>query len=376
MAGIYIHIPFCKKACHYCDFHFSISLKHIAPMLDAIKRELEQRKKGLEGEIFSTLYFGGGTPSLLNTDQLKTVLDCVMGSYNLQKDAEITLEVNPDDLEADYLAGLKPLGFNRLSIGVQAFHDEELKLLNRTHTGNQGIISVENAVRAGFDNVNLDLIYGIPGYSQKQWQDNLNTAVQLQPAHISAYHLTYERGSVLEHRRKKSKVIPLKENESFVQFDMLVDTLEQHEYCHYEISNFAREGKFSRHNRAYWSGEKYYGFGPSAHSFNGLERRWNYSRNASYIASLQNGNIYYETEIPDRKEQYHEYLLTHLRTNRGISIEAVDQKWGSTYRQHLQKSAEAFINGKMLLKKEDKLVLTRKGMFISDYIISSLFMQP
>jgi oxygen-independent coproporphyrinogen-3 oxidase len=257
---------------------------------------------------------------------------------------------------------------------VQSFHDADLRLLNRSHNPGQATESLDNALKAGFDNVNIDLIYGIPGSDLKRWETNLDTAIRIFPAHISAYHLTYEHGSVMEHWKNKKRIYPIGENESFEQFTTMIDMLEGNDYGHYEISNFARDGKTSMHNTAYWTGSKYLGFGPSAHSFNGRDRRWNISRNASYIKALRDGTKYYELETPDHREQYHDYLITRLRTMQGINLDTVDTRWGNQFSAHLIKEAGKYIDSGRIKQKDQVLTLTREGMFISDHILSSLFM--
>ena len=344
-------------------------------MLSAIQEELSLRKDEIEGGKLKTLYIGGGTPSVLSRGQVHELLQCVRIHYTLDDDAEITLEANPDDLDMEYLKAIKLAGVNRLSIGIQSFHDSDLNLLNRTHNGRQAILCIENASLAGFDNLNIDLIYGLPGSNLKKWKENLEQATRLLPGHISAYHLSYESGTVLDHRKNKKRIIAIGENESLEQFNMLLDHLEQYGYRHYEISNFALDNYISRHNMAYWTGEKYLGFGPSAHSYYGHSRRWNLDRNAGYIRALQEGKVYYEQEILDKKAQYHDYLITNLRTSRGVDLKFILRKWGKRYYRHFIQHTEAFLRSGKLLKNGNIVILSREGMFISDYIILDLFMQ-
>ena len=374
MPGLYIHIPFCRKACHYCDFHFSISLKHLEHMLDAIQKELAERSNEQGGINQDTLYLGGGTPSLLSIPQLENLMRCVHDHYILEKHAEITMEANPDDLTKDYLEALSGLGINRLSIGIQSFDDGDLTWMNRTHNRQEGLSCLENAMAAGFKNLNIDLIYGIPGSGLQGWKANLETAMKVFPAHISAYHLTYEKGSVMEYHRIKQKISAIDENQSMEQFNWLIDTLEEKGYCHYEISNFARDGKFSKHNMAYWTGEPYLGFGPSAHSYDGQSRRWNLSRNSSYMKALQTGEKYYETEVLTPREAYHDFILTRLRTHKGIDTKKINEIWGGDFLQHFMQGSRKFLAGGKLLQTGNTIRLTREGMFISDHILSALFM--
>lgn len=343
-------------------------------MLGAIQKELANRKNEQGGIKQNTLYLGGGTPSLIKGRQLEKLMSCIRDNYALEEHAEITMEANPDDLTKDYLSELSVLGINRLSIGIQSFNDEDLILMNRTHNRQDGILCLENASKAGFDNLNMDLIYGIPGSNLSKWKKNLEMSMQIFPAHISAYHLTYENGSVMDYKRKKLKISAIDENLSLEQFNLLIDSLEKNGYCHYEISNFARDGKFSKHNIAYWTGEKYLGFGPSAHSYNGRSRRWNLSRNSSYMKAMQTGEKYFEIEELNQVEQYHDFLLTRLRTHKGVDKEVIKKNWGIDFLNHFMKNSEKFLAGGKLIQSGDRIMLTREGMFISDHIISELFM--
>lgn len=372
---MYIHIPFCREACHYCDFHFSISLGHLDHMLNAIAKELSLRIDETGGIKLDTLYFGGGTPSVMSGGQLGDLVSQIRNDYGIDEKAEITLEANPDDLNSNYLDELKEIGINRLSVGIQSFHDDELRLLNRKHDGLQARISLENAAEKGFDNINMDLIYGIPGSGPEKWKKNLELAAKIFPAHISAYHLTYEPGTVLNYRMKRKRFKATGENDSLDQFNVLIDHLKSYGYTHYEISNFARDDKFSKHNLAYWTGEKYFGFGPSAHSYYGHSRRWNIARNTGYIRAITEGKKYFENEVLNTRDQYHDYLLTNLRTHKGINTAYVLEKWGEESLRHLTKQAEVFIDNGKLLKNGNTILLSREGMFISDYILADLFMQ-
>ena len=374
MAGLYIHIPFCREACHYCDFHFSISLEQLSPMMNAIQREISTRNDFLEEEVLDTIYLGGGTPSILSADQLNSLFLIINHNYRIKPDAEITIEANPDDLNPEYLAELKKLGINRLSIGIQSFHEKDLLFMNRRHSKDQSRLCLELALDAGFMNLNLDLIYGLPGLTMKKWQENLDIASSYKPAHIAAYHLTYEPGSVLDYRRLKRKFKVQEEQNSQDQYNLLVNNLEGKGYQHYEISNFALPSCISRHNSAYWSGKKYLGAGPSAHSFNGKIRRWNISRNTSYIKHVLVGSVYYEQEEPDATSRFHDYLMTTLRTMWGADLERVRNEFGQAYAEHCLLKAKPFLQSSRMKKEENKLILSKDGMFIADHIISNLFL--
>ncbi len=344
-------------------------------MLGAIQKELLQRRNDLQGEALRTLYIGGGTPSVLSPEQTGALLRTVHENYTLVSDAEITLEANPDDLSPDYLASIKDTGINRLSIGVQSFHDDDLVFMNRTHTGEQAEKCLENAARAGFDNINADLIYGFPGLTGEKWEENLHILSRHLPGHISAYHLSYESGTVFDYGKRKNRFSVISDNESLDQYKTLTGRLEQYGYRHYEISNFARPGFISRHNSAYWNGQKYIGIGPSAHSFDGKTRRWNHARNASYIKALSSGSVYFECETPDEKARYHEYLITHLRTCWGVNTVHIRELWGEEYYDHFFRQAGPFIAGGKLVSEGDTVKLSEEGMFIADHIVTGLFMQ-
>ena len=373
MAGLYVHIPFCRDSCNYCDFHFSISTTGIRPMLKAINREIAAEKSFLDREGLSTIYFGGGTPSILQPADIAMLLDTIRSNYAIGTNPEITLEANPDDLSPQYLDALKNLGINRLSIGIQSFSDKDLVLMNRRHDARQARKSIESARKAGFDNYSLDLIYGLPGQSLEKWKKNLDIILEIKPPHLAAYHLSYEAGTVLDYRRRKNKLKPAGESTSIDQYKLLTLSMENGGYEHYEISNFALHGKISRHNSAYWKGEKYLGVGPSAHSYNGQSRRWNISKNASYIRGIANHQKVYEEEFLDAKSQLHDYLLTSLRTKWGADLTIILNEWGRKNHDHILANAEPYIYSGKMLNVQGKLILSGEGMFIADHIISELF---
>lgn len=377
MAGIYIHIPFCKQACYYCDFHFSTSLKRKEEMLIAIKRELILRKDALNKEQIETIYFGGGTPSILKIDELKLLIDTIFENYEVVDDAEITLEANPDDLSAKKIKELAKLPINRLSIGIQSFFDDDLKLMNRAHTAEESRKCLAEATKY-FDNITIDLIYGVPNMSNEKWLANLKQAFDFNIPHISGYALTVEEKTVLHKLIEKGTVPPVDENLALEHYHILVAETEKKGFVNYEISNFGNPAYFSKHNTSYWFGEKYLGIGPSAHSFTGFERSWNVSNNTKYIKALL------ADELPSEKEQlseinrFNEYIMTGLRTIWGVSFQKIEKEFGAMYLQELKKSAERHIK-EGLLDVELRsfsgkyLVITKKGKFLADGIASDLF---
>ncbi len=377
MAGIYIHIPFCKQACYYCDFHFSTSLKRKDDMLMAIKRELELRKNELNKEQIETIYFGGGTPSLLKIDELRMLLNTIYENFEVVEDAEITLEANPDDLSAKKIKELSKLPINRLSIGIQSFLDDDLKFMNRAHTAEESKKCLTEATKY-FDNISIDLIYGVPNMSNEKWLSNLKQAFDFNIPHISSYALTVEEKTVLHKLIEKGKVPPVDENLALEHYNILVSETEKRGFVNYEISNFGNPAYFSKHNTSYWFGEKYLGIGPSAHSFTGFERSWNVSNNTKYIKALL------VDELPSEKEQlseinrFNEYIMTGLRTIWGVSFQKIEKEFGAMYLEDLKKSAERHIK-LGLLEIELRsfsgkvLVTTKKGKFLADGIASDLF---
>ena len=321
--GIYLHIPFCKKACHYCDFHFSTSRDLMDEMVNAISKEIILRKDYLSGEKVETIYFGGGTPSLLNKNQLELLLNTIRENFTVDENAEITLEANPDDLSAENLRMFKSAGVNRLSIGIQSFRDGDLTLMNRAHNSSQALQCVSEAKAAGFNNITIDLIYGLPGLSEDDWRKNMQTAFELDVDHLSCYSLTVEPKTALATMIKQHKVKDVDDGAASLHFKMLMKEAALHGYEHYEISNFARNGKYSRHNTSYWQRKKYLGAGPSAHSYDGDSRQWNVYNNNVYIRSIADNKVPFEREELSVKDKFNEYILTTLRTKWGIDINFV-----------------------------------------------------
>jgi oxygen-independent coproporphyrinogen-3 oxidase len=343
-------------------------------MLNAIKKEISNRREFLEGEPLNTIYLGGGTPSLLSSEQLESLLRTIKDNYKIAMDPEITLEGNPEDMAPGYLEDLLKAGINRLSIGIQSFQEDDLKFMNRRHGKKQSHHCLEIARKAGFENLNIDLIYGVPGLTMEKWKENLDIALSYLPAHIAAYHLTYEKGTVLDYRRIKNRFKAKDEKDSQDQYELLIDKLQQNGYRHYEISNFALPGHISRHNSAYWRGKKYLGVGPSAHSFNGKLRRWNIHKNTSYINFVNQGSEYHEQEELDKNARYHDYMITSLRTSWGADLEYIQREYGQTYARHCLQEAKPFLQSGRMKKEGHKLILSREGMFIADHIITAMFL--
>jgi oxygen-independent coproporphyrinogen-3 oxidase len=375
MSGIYIHIPFCKKACHYCNFHFSTSLKLKKPMLDAIKKELELRSGYLDHEIVETVYFGGGTPSILDTGDLMGIWDIVQKNYSLSRDLEVTLEANPDDLNLEKLKNLKDYTpINRFSIGIQSFHEADLQYMNRAHQSTEAFFCIENALKVGFNNLSVDLIYGTPTMNDEQWMYNLNTIFDFGIPHLSSYALTVEPKTALEHLIEKKKTVPVEEDHSARQFEILVESTSSKGYEHYEISNFCIPPHYSKHNTSYWLGKKYLGIGPSAHSFNGISRQWNIASNAKYIEGYESNQPLFEMEELSEKEQFNEYIMTGLRTKFGIDLNLINQKWGQIIPNNFFDKIDSLSENELIIKKVEICTLSNQGKIISDSIIAELFL--
>lgn len=373
MAGIYIHIPFCKQACHYCDFHFSTLLQNKSSFLNALKKEITLRKKYLENEMISTIYFGGGTPSLLSKIELMDIFDTLNQHFMIHPEAEITLEANPDDLTELKINELKDTPINRLSIGIQSFYDEDLKLMNRAHSSDEALKAVKLALSNGFENITIDLIYGIPTLTHHNWRNNLQIAFALNIKHISAYCLTVEPKTVLAQQVKIGSVKNVDEQHSSEQFEIMLDAMHSNDFVQYEISNFCKDGAYSKHNSSYWLKEKYLGLGPSAHSFNGSSRQWNISNNALYIQSLDKGELNFEKEELTINQCYNEYILTSLRTIWGIDLDYLEQAFGIGYLSFFIAEVQPYIQSGHVLNEEKKIYLSDKGKLIADKISSDLF---
>lgn len=372
MAGLYIHIPFCTKRCLYCDFFSNTEMKYKEPYLSAVIRELELRKDYLEGEPVETIYFGGGTPSQLQAADFSRIFEAIHRLFDVSPCAEITLEANPDDMTPGYVAGLQTLPFNRVSMGVQSFKEEDLRFLNRRHNREQALLAVDLCKKNGLENISVDLIYGLPGQTLEEWKQNLDTVIRLDIPHISAYHLIYEEGTALYKLKEAGKITPVDEDLSVALFTSLIDQLTANGYLHYEISNFARPGMLSRHNSSYWIGKKYLGIGPSAHSYNGQNRQWNISSLPGYLQAIKKGVPDIEIENLDINTRYNDFIITGLRTMWGIKFYEIQQQFGKDKLIYCQKQAAPYLKQGLLIEKDDTLTLSRNGIFISDSIMSDL----
>ena len=372
MAGIYIHIPFCKTRCIYCDFYSTTRSELKSQYIRALCRELTERKEYLKGEAVETIYFGGGTPSQLSEEDFKEVFKTIEQVYGMREATEITLEANPDDLTEEYIGMLHTLPFNRISMGIQTFDDATLQLLNRRHNATQAIEAVKRCRQAGFQNISIDLIYGLPGETEQRWAQDLQQAVSLDVEHISAYHLIYEEGTPLYKMLQQHSVSQVDEDSSLNFFSTLIDTLSAAGYEHYEISNFCRPGYYSRHNTSYWKGIPYLGCGPSAHSFNGTTREWNISSIDRYIKGIEEGQRVFETEYLGPTTRYNEFIITTMRTVWGTPIEKLKQLFGIEMWEYCRKMATPYLKNGKLEEYEGALRLTREGIFISDSIMSDL----
>lgn len=373
MAGIYFHIPFCKQACHYCDFHFSTSLKYRHELLQAMHQEIALQAKYLKGTAIETIYFGGGTPSILTVAEIQQLIDQAAVHYTLSPNAEITLEANPDDLEATHVDALRGTLVNRFSIGIQSFFEEDLRWMNRAH----GAVDAETVIKrvqdAGFQNITADLIYGYPLLDNRKWQQNIEKLLSFDIPHISAYSMTVEPQTVLGTLIRKGKQMPMDEQQSASQFEYLMDALGLAGYAHYEISNFAKPGAYALHNSNYWRGIPYLGIGPSAHSFDGETRQWNVSNNAKYIRALQQGQVPYEWEQLTVQDKLNEYIMTSLRTMWGMDLKCVEENFGQQYQQMLHNGLQPFLSAGEVSITGQVAVLTRRGKLVADHIASELF---
>ena len=373
MAGIYIHIPFCKQACFYCDFHFSTSLKNKNEMILSLVKEIEIRKDELQNEIIETIYFGGGTPSVLSVDEIQTLIDAVYKNHNIIESPEITLEANPDDLSKEKIIELSKSPINRLSIGVQSFFEKDLKLMNRAHSSVEAKNSLSAAIDY-FDNISVDLIYGIPDCTNEEWRENIQTALGFGVSHISSYALTVEPKTALETLIAKGKIKNIDEEKAQEQFYILIEELAKANFVHYELSNFGKEGFFSQNNSSYWLGKPYLGIGPSAHSFKGKERSWNFKNNTKYIKAIRENILPIEREILTEIDGYNEYIMTGLRTIWGVSFSKIKNDFGVKYITYLEKNSQKYIDKGLLYIENEILKTTQKGKFLSDGIASDLFM--
>lgn len=372
MAGIYLHIPFCKTRCIYCDFYSTTMQEWQDRYIDALCKELEMRASYLKGEKIETVYFGGGTPSLLSAEAFNKIFDTIDRVYGMDYCKEITMEANPDDLSKAYIQQLALLPFNRISIGIQTFNDKTLQLLNRRHTAAQAIQAVEECRKAGFENISIDLIYGLPGENRQSWLKDLHRAISMNVEHISAYHLIYEEGTALWKMREQHKVDEIDEDSSVDFFAMMIDELTKAGYEHYEISNFCRPGKYSRHNSGYWIDTKYLGCGPSAHSYDRSNRQWNIASLKQYITGIENGQPKVEIEALDLTTRYNDFIITSLRTMWGLTLKALKLKFGEELYNYCLTNAQPHLTTGKLIMRDNTLYISKEGIFISDGIMSDL----
>tara|TARA_B100000683_G_scaffold150022_1_gene145304 strand:+ start:3394 stop:4524 length:1131 start_codon:yes stop_codon:yes gene_type:complete len=373
LSSIYIHIPYCKQKCTYCNFYLKTNLKDKNKLIESLIKEISLTKNYLKDTKLKSLYFGGGTPSLLNKENLDLIFRKVKKYYQVSSEAEITIECNPEDLTIEKLKDLKNIGFNRLSIGIQSFKDEDLIFMNRNHNRNQGIKSVKNAKDAGFKNISIDLIFSLPNQSLKDWNENLRMAFELDIQHISSYSLTIEEKTKLKYLIENNKLSELVDIESSNHFRLLVEECEKRGFIQYEISNFGKKNYFSTHNSNYWVGSEFLGIGPSAHSYNGESRRWNISSNSKYIQSIKNNIIPSNEEKLTNSEKFNDYIMTSLRTIWGADLILIKKKFGKTIHSDLNKQIQKWIKSKDIFQEKEKIYLTTKGKFISDSICSDLF---
>lgn len=374
MAGIYIHIPYCKKKCIYCDFYFKIKADDMHDMINCIIKELVSRKNYLKSSSVKTIYFGGGTPSVLTKHDTNTILKTIYDNYKVCKKLEITLEANPDDLNRKKIADFFNIGINRLSIGVQSFKDDDLIFLNRNHSREDAIRSIKIAQEIGYKNISVDLMYGLPKQSLKDWEDNLNLLFDLNIQHLSAYMLTLEKKTKLFEYVKKNKVKMIDDLTIINQYYRLLSIAKKNNFVQYEISNFAKNNTLSKHNTSYWQNKLFLGVGPSAHSFDYTSRRWNIASNKKYIEKLNNNNIYFEEEVLTIRQKFNEYILTNLRTKWGINISTIKSRFGGKYAWHTKKMIHKWSQKKYIKKNNDIIILTDEGSVFADKIISDLFL--
>lgn len=374
MAGIYIHIPFCKKLCSYCDFYHVESPPDFKAFMEALLTETVTRKEYLGTETVSTIYFGGGTPSVMPVDDIKTILGTIKNLFRHDENCEITIELNPDDITPEYLSNLRETEINRVSLGIQSWRDEDLKLLNRRHNAAGAASALENIFSAGYENVTIDLIYGIPKMTAKDLSSNLDISFSYGIKHLSAYHLTIEPGTVFWKMKEKGHFAEIDEEESVAQFNLLIEKASNAGFIHYEISNFGKPGFFSVHNSNYWKQVSYLGLGPSAHSFDGFSRQWNVRDLKKYIKNVGSGNPYFEREELDRKTRFNEYIMTSLRTMWGIDLDFIESRFDKEGYDYIVNLSGKFINYGLMNQEKNTLVLTNQGKMISDNIISELML--
>lgn len=373
MAGIYIHIPYCRQKCHYCNFFSVASTRFMPEVIEAICLEAELQKHYLQDKPVETIYFGGGTPSLIGNDLLSKIMHSLSMHFAIAQDAEITLEANPDDINIQSLEQWKKSGINRLSIGIQSFRNDDLHYLNRVHNASKAFECIQLAKAAGFHDLTIDLIYGIPVLTDEAWLQNIDTALKFEIPHLSAYALTVEPKTALDLLIRKGKYAPVDESQAARQFELLMGRLSEHGYLHYEISNFCKPGHFARHNTAYWKGEPYLGLGPSAHSFNVKSRQWNVSGIAEYLKAIEEQNLPFDKENLSLDQQYNEYVMTGLRTMWGCNTQEINEKFGQGYRDLFVSGIQKYILNGLVINNNNTFILTNSGKLMADGIAADLF---
>ena len=373
MSGIYIHIPYCKQKCTYCNFHFSTNIKNVEEMISAMLVEIENKKNYFKKNEIHTIYFGGGTPSFIESKKLNELLEKIKSLYKIIENAEITIELNPDDITETKLKELKSIGFNRLSIGVQSFFEEDLKFMNRSHSGKEAIDSIKLSQKSGFKNITIDLIYGLPNLSNTNWKKNLTKINALGIEHFSAYALTVEPKTKLDYLIKSKKINAISDDKVVEQFKILQEKTNNMGFVQYEISNFCKNENYSKHNSSYWKRKNYIGIGPSAHSFNGNQRQWNIKSNSKYIEKIKKKEKYFEIENISKIERYNEYILTSLRTIWGVKHDYIKSNFDEKINLNFKSSVKKWLDTKDVIKKNGDYNLTNKGMIIADAISSDLF---
>jgi len=373
MAGIYLHIPFCKQKCSYCDFYSNTNLGLAQSLIDGEIEELRLRKDYLRNEAVSTIYFGGGTPSVLNLGKVQHLMESIYLNFNVLKEIEITYECNPDDLSLDYLGGLKELGINRISIGVQSFDDQVLKFLKRRHSSAQASSVISTAKEAGFQNISIDLMFGIPGFSFEGYKETLLKAINSGVQHLSVYQLTFEENTLLYKQLINNKICEIGEEESIEQFDYTIEKLKESGFIQYEVSNYAKVGFESKHNSLYWRNENYLGIGPSAHSYDGETRQWNTPNTLKYVKGIALGTGYFDKEILTENDKFNEYIMKGLRTSVGVSAQYVQDTFNIKIKSHFFKIVNNLVDDGFIDNLDDSYVLRKKGIFILDYLVRRFY---
>ena len=373
MSGIYIHVPFCKSKCTYCNFFSLVTEKKVDDYVEALKKEIVDRRSYLGDELVETIYFGGGTPSLLPTKYVEEILELLHKNYNIISNPEITLEINPDTIDKEKMLALKQLGVNRMSVGIQSFHDDDLRYLGRRHDSRHAMQVLEDLKAVDFEKITLDLIYGMPTLTEEKWNKNLDIFFSTGITHLSAYALTVEPKTILGQKIEKGELQGVSEEETIRHYDVLVERTKANGFEHYEISNFAKEGCRSRHNSIYWKDVKYLGLGPSAHSYDGNSRQWNVSNLTKYIQLVGNSEEYYEKEILTLDDKFNEYVMTSLRTSWGCDVEKIERDYGKSYSSHFLKNVKKYLGAGEMLKDVNTYKLTDEGMLFADGIAAELF---